>query len=249
MISYKKHRYNMSGGGVMDNRAVPWPEQARLHVLVGYPGSGKTEFAVNLALELARLERPAALADLDTVNPYFRSRERQELLEQRGIRLVSNSRLCADADVPSVPAELNTLLEDENLCSVLDIGGGPVGARILARYRFRLAEQNLRICFVLNANRPATGTPEGALEALREIESAIGLPVTCIVHNTHLCGETGEEDIRFGAEVARQTAEAAGIPILCHVVHHTLAEKVADLEEPVFPVRLYMNKSWEEPGI
>lgn len=233
----------------MEKRTAAWPDGSRLNVLVGYPGSGKTEFAVNLALELARLERPAALADLDTVNPYFRSRERQDLLEQQGIRLVSNSRLCADADVPSVPAELNTLLEDESLYSVLDIGGGPGGARILSRYRFRLAQQDLRICFVLNANRPATATPEGALESLREIETAIGLPVTHIVHNTHLCGETGEEDIRFGAEVAEKTAKAAGIPILCHVVHHTLAEKVSDLHEPVFPVHLYMNKPWEEPGI
>lgn len=233
----------------MEKRTDAWLDGVRLHVLVGHPGSGKTEFAVNLALELARLERPVALADLDTVNPYFRSRERQDLLEQQGIRLVSNSRLCADADVPSVPAELNTLLEDENLCSVLDIGGGPGGARILSRYRFRLAQQDLRICFVLNANRPATATPEGALESLREIETAIGLPVTHIVHNTHLCGETGEEDIRFGAEVAEKTAKAAGIPVLCHVVHHTLAEKVSDLREPVFPVRLYMNKPWEEPGI
>ena len=52
----------------------------RLTIVTGHYGTGKTEFSVNLALALAKEGRPVALADLDIVNPYFRSRERRSLL-------------------------------------------------------------------------------------------------------------------------------------------------------------------------
>lgn len=221
------------------------PDEMRLSVLVGHPGSGKTEVGVNLVLALADLGHPVALADLDTVNPYFRSREQQALLRARGIRLVTSSQSCADADVPAIPAELNTLLENQNLHSVLDLGGGPGGARVLARFRMKLRNIPHRVCFVLNANRPATNTVEGAIDALKEIEVSLGLPVTHIIHNTHLCSETEEEDIRFGAKLAQELSQQTGIPILCHSVHHKFIPCVSDLEEPLFPLHIHMLKPWE----
>lgn len=229
----------------MCGRIDSWLNDHRLTVLVGYGGSGKTECAVNLALALRRLGHPTALADLDVVNPYFRSRERRALLEEREIRLVATSQACVDADVPAMPAELNTLLQDQRLYSVLDIGGGPGGARVLARYRPQLAAQPHRVCFVLNACRPGTNTVEKALESLKEIQTTMGVSVTHLIHNTHLCGETGQEEIRFGAQLAGSVSRASGLPILCHAVHHILAEQVSDLEEPVFPIHLYMKKPWE----
>lgn len=220
-------------------------DRERLTIVVGHSGSGKTEWAVNLALALQELGHPTALADLDVVNPYFRSRERRELLMDRGVRLVATSQACVDADVPAMPPELNTLLQDERLYSVLDIGGGPGGVRVLGRYRPKLAVLPHRVCFVLNANRPDTNTLEGALESLWAIQDTLGLSVTHIVHNTHLCRETTVEDICAGAELARAVSERCGLPILCHVVHHRLLSQLPDLKELVFPIRLYMNKPWE----
>ena len=99
----------------------------RITIITGHYGTGKTEFAVNLALALAR-ERPRVmLADLDIVNPYFRSRERRDLLESAGIRLISSSQACSDADVPALPAELLAILEDRSITGILDIGGGRPG--------------------------------------------------------------------------------------------------------------------------
>ena len=220
-------------------------DRERLTIVVGHSGSGKTEWAVNLALAHQELGHPTALADLDVVNPYFRSRERRELLMDRGVRLVATSQACVDADVPAMPPELNTLLQDERLYSVLDIGGGPGGVRVLGRYRPKLAVLPHRVCFVLNANRPDTNTLEGALESLRAIQDTLGLSVTHIVHNTHLCRETTVEDICAAAELARAVSKASDLPILCHVVHHRLLSQLPDLKEPVFPIRLYMNKPWE----
>ena len=80
----------------------------RVSIITGHYGTGKTEFAVNLALQLAACQKQVMLADLDIVNPYFRSRERKAVLENAGIRLVASSQACTDADVPALPAELLT---------------------------------------------------------------------------------------------------------------------------------------------
>jgi hypothetical protein len=100
---------------------------------------------------------------------------------------------------------------------------------------------------VLNASRPGTNTVEGAIASLREIEETTGLKVTHIIHNTHLCEETTPADIREGERLARSVSGMTGLPILCHAVYHALAEELSDLPEPLFPLRLYLNKPWEEP--
>ena len=50
---------------------------SRILLLAGHYGTGKTECAVNLALALAAAGAKTVLADLDIVNPYFRSRDRK----------------------------------------------------------------------------------------------------------------------------------------------------------------------------
>ncbi|MEG2177214.1 MAG: hypothetical protein RRY97_10100, partial [Oscillibacter sp.] len=126
----------------------------RLTIVTGHYGTGKTEFAVNLALGLAEAGEPVMLADLDIVNPYFRSRERRDLLENAGIRLISSSQACTDADVPALPADLLTVLENRSVRGVLDLGGDRVGARVLARFQPKIAEEDYQLLFVVNANRP-----------------------------------------------------------------------------------------------
>ena len=106
----------------------------RVSILTGHYGTGKTEVSVNLALALAAEGEQVMLADLDIVNPYFRSRERRPLLEKAGVRVISSSQACSDADVPALPAELLAILEDRSITGILDIGGDPVGARVLARF-------------------------------------------------------------------------------------------------------------------
>lgn len=224
-----------------------WIDEPRLTIVVGYPGSGKTEFSVNLALALAERGHPTALADLDVVNPYFRSRERRELLKEKGIRLVATSQACVDADVPSMPPELNALIQNRELYSVLDIGGGPGGARVLARYRPQLANQPHRVCLVVNGRRPGTNSVEGVLASLEEIQRTMGLTVTHLVGNTHLCDETGPEELAFGAELCEAVSKQTGLPVLCHSVQRELLPEEKRPEAPLFPLQLYMNKPWE-PG-
>ena len=217
----------------------------RISIVTGHYGTGKTEFSVNLALALAAEGASVMLADLDIVNPYFRSRERRSLLEEAGVRLISSSQACSDADVPSLPAELLAILENRDIRGVLDIGGDPVGARVLARFQPKIVQEDYQLIYVLNANRPEVRTAEAAVRYLRGIEATTGLTCTGIVNNTHLCGDTTEEEIRKGAALAAEVSSETNIPVLCHVTEEKFVPALSDLPETVFPITIKMKKPWE----
>ncbi|MCI9554536.1 hypothetical protein [uncultured Oscillibacter sp.] len=215
----------------------------RLTIVTGHYGTGKTEFSVNLALALAAEGARTALADLDIVNPYFRSRERRELLEGAGVRLIAASQALADADVPALPAELHAVLEDRSVRGVLDVGGDPSGARVLARYRPRILKEDYQLLCIVNAARPEVRTAERSAEYLRAIEAVAGLRCTGLVNNTHLCGETAPEDIREGAALAEEVSQITGIPVVCHTAERRFQDRLRDL--PLFPMEIRMKKPWE----
>ena len=217
----------------------------RLSIITGHYGTGKTEFAVNLALSLAAGGERVMLADLDIVNPYFRSRERRELLEAAGVRLIASSQACTGADVPALPAELLALLEDRTVRGVLDIGGDPVGARVLARFQPQICREDYQLLCVLNANRPEIRTPEAAAVYLRAIEETTGLTCSALVNNTHLCGETTPAEVRRGAALAEAVSRETGVPVLCHTAEARLLPALTGLDAPVFPVTIHMKKPWE----
>lgn len=217
----------------------------RISIITGHYGTGKTELSVNLALALAGEGSQVMLADLDIVNPYFRSRERRPQLEAAGVQVISSSQACSDADVPALPAELLSILENRDVRGVLDIGGDPVGARVLARFQPKIVQEDYQLIFVLNANRPEVRTAEAAVSYLRAIEATTGLTCSGLVNNTHLCGETTPAEIRKGAALAGEVSRQTGLPILCHTAEARFLEDVSDLREPVFPITINMKKPWE----
>jgi len=217
----------------------------RLTIVTGHYGTGKTEFSVNLALALAGEGERVSLADLDIVNPYFRCRERRPLLDRAGVRLIATSQACTDADVPSLPAELLSIFEDRTARGVLDIGGDPSGARVLARWRPNISREDFQVLYIVNANRPEVRTAERALRYLRGIEAVTGLPCTGLVNNTHLCAETTAEEVRRGAALAEEVSRLTGIPAVCHTAERRFLDQLQGL--PLFPIDIQMRKPWEFP--
>ena len=217
----------------------------RIQIITGHYGSGKTEFAVNLALHLASSGEKTALADLDIVNPYFRSYEQAKRLEENGVRVIVTS--CGGvADIPALNPAVLSIFEDRSYHGVLDLGGDPIGARVLARFAPKLQGEDFDLLFVLNANRPETGTAEKALAYLRAIEDECRQKVTGIVNNTHLCGQTTPEEIFKGAKLAQELSELAALPIVCHGAHRRFIPLLeGKLREPLFPMEIYMRKPWE----
>ena len=217
----------------------------RIQIITGHYGSGKTEYAVNLALHLAQTTENVALADMDIVNPYFRSYEQAKRLEDAGIRVIVTS--CGGiADIPAINPEVMSIFQQEKWTGVLDIGGDPIGARVLARFAPQLKSEDFDLLFVLNANRPETKDVESALQYMQGIEAECRQKVTGIVNNTHLCGETTAEEILKGARLAQELSERTSLPVIHHAVQRKFVEQVQDkLPEPILPMNIYMKKPWE----
>ncbi len=221
------------------------PKNKRLFIIVGAFGSGKTEFAINLALTLSAQGRQTALADLDLVNPYFRSREKDGLLENNGIRLIAPKGELRHADLPSVPPSLRQLIYDGTTAGVLDIGGDRTGARVLGAYTADIQRQDPAVWYVFNRSRYDNADIDAALDSLGQIESACGLKVNGVVNNTHLLHDTQAKTVLEGAETARRFAGLAELPLICHCAGQHLTNELG-LLSPLFPLRFYMNRPWED---
>ena len=210
-------------------------EHKRITLFAGHYGSGKTNIAVNYALCLANEGKKVCIGDLDIVNPYFRTKDSADELSAAGIDLISPQFANTNVDLPALPAEAYRLVEDKSIYAIMDIGGDDRGAYALGRYAPAiLAENNYRMAFVANGYRPLTRTPEDALEVMREIEAACGIPFTCIINNSNLGPETTPETIRASEEFVDTLSQISGLPVWLT----TATEDVAREMNNVFPLRL-----------
>ena len=212
-------------------------------VIVGHYGSGKTNFAVNLALSLKRdrPDLPVRIADLDTVNPYFRTADAAEMLRSRGVIPLLPDFANSNVDIPIIPAALGSAIRDEGF-TVVDVGGDD-GAVALGMFRAELRAVGAAVFFVVNRFRPLISTPEGARDCMEEIEEASGLKCTALVNNSNLGAETTEEDILSSVSYARECAALCSLPLFAHCWMPAqvprLPEAFAEAglgDEPLFPM-------------
>lgn len=214
-------------------------DHKRITLFAGHYGSGKTNIAVNYALLLAREGHRTAIADLDIVNPYFRTKDSAAELEEAGVDLISPQFANSNVDLPALPAEAYRLVEDKSLYAVMDIGGDDRGAYALGRYTpFILEEGNYRMAFVANPCRPLTRTPEEALEVMREIEAAGGLPFTAIVNNANLAHETTPETVLAAVPYMEKLSRLSGLPVWMTSAEETVAAGLAGKAPGLLPMRL-----------
>ncbi len=214
-------------------------DHKRLTLFAGHYGSGKTNIAVNYALLLAKEGKKVCIADLDIVNPYFRTADSAPELAAAGIDLVRPQYANSNVDLPALPAESYRLVQDKSTYGIMDIGGDDRGAYALGRFvPAILEEQNYRMAFVVNTCRPLTQTPEDAMEIMEEIQAACGLPFTCIVNNTNLGAETTPEVVTGALDYMENLCKRSGLPLWMHTAEQTVAEKLDRLAAPVMPMQL-----------
>ncbi|MBQ6852277.1 MAG: hypothetical protein IJO04_04530 [Oscillospiraceae bacterium] len=214
-------------------------EHKRLTLFAGHYGSGKTNIAVNYALRLAAEGKPVCIADLDIVNPYFRTKDSAKVLEQNGVTLISPQFANTNVDLPALPAEAYRLVTDRKVYGVMDIGGDDRGAYALGRYVPAIVEEgNYRMVFVANCCRPLTRTPEEALEVMQEIEAACGLRFTDLINNANLGSETTPETVLNARDYMEKLSALSGLPVFATTAMTHVAEAIKDRVEPVLPLQL-----------
>ncbi len=209
----------------------------RVTLFAGHYGSGKTNIAVNYALRLKKEGNSVKIADLDIVNPYFRTKDSAKELEKAGIELISPTFANTNVDLPALPSAVYSLMQNKENYVVLDIGGDDRGAYALGRYRdYILEENNYEMIFVCNFYRPLTTTVEDAIEVMREIESACRIPFTAIVNNSNIGNDTTPEDIEITDKKARELSSITGLPLIFTSANEIIAENVKS--DNVLPMKL-----------
>ena len=217
----------------------------RIRIIIGHYGSGKTEFSVNYAIKLKEVFDKVTLADLDVVNPYFRSRQQEEMLTRKGITVIGSSIKGSGSDLPAVSGGVLGPLQSEDTQVILDVGGDSAGARTLGRYGEYFSEGNYDMFCVVNANREQTSTVEGILRHVYAIEKTAKAKVTGIINNTHLLWDTTVEEVLKGQELCKEAAEKLNVPIKYVAAIEEVANKLpSDIEGEIFPIKMYMREKW-----
>lgn len=212
-------------------------DKKRLTLFAGHYGSGKTNLAVNYALSLAKDGKKVKIADLDIVNPYFRTKDSAEELANAGIELISPSYANTNLDIPALPQELYGLFENRAFNAVIDIGGDDAGAYALGRFApFVLEENDYEMIFTVNFYRPLTPDAESALEVMREIEAACKIPFTAIANNSNLGEETTPETVQATLAEARRLSEMSGLPVIMTAAKEDICENLS--VDGLFPLVL-----------
>ena len=216
----------------------------RITVICGHYGCGKTNLALNLALEAAARGERVTLADLDVVNPYFRSSEYGPLLESRGIRLIAPVFAGTTLDTPTLPAELFSIFEPASGRVLIDAGGDDAGVTALGGLSAQLRAAGYEMLYVINRYRALSQTPAQAAELLREIEHASRLTATALVNNSHLGVETTREALEAALPLAEETAKLTGLKLL-----YSTAPDFAGLGENQKDYKIiqrYVRFPWEQ---
>ncbi len=241
----------------------------RVTALVGHYGSGKTELAVNLALDAkTRLDRlrweeqfpedilpynKVTICDLDIANPYFRSRERKSLFVKNDIDVISNSfEMDITEDLPAISPRIMAPLQNRRCRAILDVGGNNTGAMVLNQFKPYLLKADCQMICVVNANRPETDNFRGVVDHINSIILETGIPFLGMINNTHLLVETTVEDIMKGHLLCAEISDATGIPLLfdscrANMVKPLLEEaEKREVDIKPYPLKLYMRPSWLE---
>lgn len=220
-------------------------------IIVGNYGSGKTEVAINLAVDRQAAGQRVRVADLDLVNPYFRTREARRPLEALGIEMVLPPEGLLQADLPILVPQVAGLIRDPGDLAILDAGGDDVGATVLAALgeAFAKAEAPVRMLQVVNPFRPNTDSVEGCLAMRKAIETASRRAVTGWIGNAHMLDETAVEHIARGYALMQALVAASGLPLVCMTAAVTLMPAIGslDMDCPMLAVRRQLVPPWQKP--
>lgn len=214
-------------------------------IFAGHYGSGKTNLAVNYALALRKDGKDVAICDVDIVNPYFRTKDSEDVLKRHGVRLIASPFANSNVDIPSVPPETSVAFDCAGLYSVFDVGGDDSGAVALGQFADRMKASEHEMVLVINRHRLLTSHPEDVIEFVRDMENASHMRFTGIANNSNLGPETTCEGFLRSIPYAQRVSELTGLPVLMHCLREDLAQQLREPVPDLFPVRIYGKNEWK----
>ncbi|MDR1559676.1 MAG: hypothetical protein LBS84_08285 [Clostridiales bacterium] len=218
----------------------------RITLFAGHYGSGKTNLAVNYAAALKRLhpDRRVILADLDIVNPYFRSLDSADVLGGVGVEVIASRFANSNLEAPSMPGEAITIFDDKSCLGVIDVGGDDRGAYAVGKYADYIREEDASVLLVCNKYRPLSRDPRQVLAIKNEIESAARIKFTGVVNNSNLGGQTSPEDILSSLRYISDVSELCGLPVAFTGAARGLIDDLPGIDG-LFPLEIYGKKEWQ----
>ncbi len=211
----------------------------RITIFSGHYGSGKTNIAVNFVAELKKQHEKVAIADIDIVNPYFRTKDSEDFFKEKNIKLICSPYANSNVDIPALPQEMYSVIDDKELYSVLDVGGDERGALALGRLSASIVEENnYDMFFVINAYRPLTRDIPSAMQVFNEIEGACRIKFTGIINNSNLGLETMPEDVLDSLEFVSELCKETKLPLIFTTVDESLYEKLEGKIDNLYPLKM-----------
>lgn len=192
-----------------------------------------------MAFDLKKQYDNVAVADLDIVNPYFRTKDSVEDFNKRNIRLICSEYANSNLDIPALPQDMYAVTDDKSLKVILDIGGDDRGALALGRLAPKIIEENdYEMLMVINKFRPLTPDADSTVEVMREVEFAGGIRFTGLINNSNLGEETTAQDVLDSLAYANKVAEKSGLPVIMTSVKADLFKELEGRVDNLFPMVL-----------
>lgn len=216
----------------------------RITLFAGHYGSGKTNIAVNYALKLRKMGKMVEIADLDIVNPYYRTKDSEKELMEAGIRVISSEFANSNVDFPAMPGEAYSIIDNKDSFAVCDVGGDDRGAYALGRFKDGIMAEDYEMYLVINKYRPLTRDVDSLIEIKEEIEAAAGIPFTAIVNNSNLGRETDAQAVLDSLDYANEASRRLGLPVKLTTVFEPVYEELKDRIENLMPLILQERNFW-----
>lgn len=215
--------------------------------VVGSYGSGKTEVSVNLAIRGKSRGLDVSIADLDLVNPYFRTREARHVLSGLGIEVIVPPEKYLQADLPILTPSIAGMIRRPRQLTLLDVGGNDVDARVLGALADSIGSARVQVLQIVNPFRPRSSTMEECLSMRDGIERASRMAISGIIGNAHLIEETTVEDIYRGYGFVQALSEVSGLPLECVTVAEELLGRLdkGNFSCPLLPIKRQLVPPWK----
>lgn len=211
----------------------------RISIITGHYGSGKTNVAVNMALDMKKSGKNVTIVDIDIVNPYFRTADFQQMLEAEGIKVITPTFANTNLDIPALPASVNAVFNSDDYV-IIDVGGDDAGATALGRYAKDIEKSDYDFYYVINKYRYLTKDATEAAELLYEIEAAARVKATNLINNSNLGEETTADTIKNSFNFAEEISKITSLPIA-----FTCCKKDIPVEG-CYPVNIYVKTTWNK---